>query len=166
MLSKLQQGTTLVVDRYSFSGAVFTAAKKVPGLDLEWCKVAFSQEPLTTLISNDVLMLTLIRQKNLFGTVSQPGCLFLQYRACKAQTLLWFRLSQLLGNAGQADCCMNCINSGMPFMQAPERGLPAPDRILYLNLEVAAAAARGGFGVERYEKKEMQYEVTNLIGNI
>ena len=41
MLNKLQQGTTLVVDRYSFSGAVFTAAKKVPGLNLEWCKVAF-----------------------------------------------------------------------------------------------------------------------------
>ena len=40
MLSKLQQGTTLIVDRYSFSGAVFTAAKKAPGLDLEWCKAS------------------------------------------------------------------------------------------------------------------------------
>lgn len=40
MLSKLQQGTTLVVDRYSFSGAVFTAAKQIPGLDLKWTKVS------------------------------------------------------------------------------------------------------------------------------
>lgn len=39
MLSKLRQGITLVVDRYSFSGAVFTAAKQIPGLNLEWCKV-------------------------------------------------------------------------------------------------------------------------------
>ena len=39
MLSALQSGTTLVVDRYSYSGVVFTAAKQLPGLDLNWCKV-------------------------------------------------------------------------------------------------------------------------------
>lgn len=33
--SKLAQGITLVVDRYSYSGAAFSAAK---GLDLQWCK--------------------------------------------------------------------------------------------------------------------------------
>nr|KAJ3423140.1 hypothetical protein HK105_001840 [Polyrhizophydium stewartii] len=31
----LEQGTTLVVDRYAFSGVAYSAAK---GLDLEWCK--------------------------------------------------------------------------------------------------------------------------------
>ena len=35
---KLSSGVTLVVDRYSYSGVAFTAAKGVPGLDLEWCK--------------------------------------------------------------------------------------------------------------------------------
>ena len=39
MLSALQSGTTLIVDRYSYSGVVFTAAKELPGLDLSWCKV-------------------------------------------------------------------------------------------------------------------------------
>ena len=39
MLDRLQAGTTLIVDRYAFSGAVFTAAKRLPGLDLDWCKV-------------------------------------------------------------------------------------------------------------------------------
>lgn len=39
MVAALLQGRTLVVDRYAYSGAVFTAAKRVPGLDLEWCKV-------------------------------------------------------------------------------------------------------------------------------
>ena len=39
MVSALLQGQTLVVDRYAYSGAAFTAAKRVPGLDLEWCKV-------------------------------------------------------------------------------------------------------------------------------
>ena len=38
MEEKLKSGVTLVVDRYSYSGVAFTAAKGVPGLDLEWCK--------------------------------------------------------------------------------------------------------------------------------
>jgi thymidylate kinase len=39
MEAKLREGTTLVVDRYSFSGVAFSAAK---GLDLNWCKVCIS----------------------------------------------------------------------------------------------------------------------------
>ncbi|KAL5720005.1 dTMP kinase [Ranunculus cassubicifolius] len=35
MESKLKSGTTLIVDRYSYSGVAFSAAK---GLDIEWCK--------------------------------------------------------------------------------------------------------------------------------
>ena len=38
LLEKLNSGTTLIVDRYAYSGAAFTAAKGVTGLDLEWCK--------------------------------------------------------------------------------------------------------------------------------
>ncbi|KAH8975320.1 hypothetical protein BDL97_01G150200 [Sphagnum fallax] len=37
MEAKLRAGTTLVVDRYSYSGVAFSAAK---GLDLDWCKAA------------------------------------------------------------------------------------------------------------------------------
>lgn len=36
MESRLRDGTTLIVDRYSYSGVAFSAAK---GLDVEWCKV-------------------------------------------------------------------------------------------------------------------------------
>ncbi|XP_029904880.1 thymidylate kinase [Myripristis murdjan] len=35
MKKKLEQGITLVVDRYAFSGAAFTSAK--PGFSLDWC---------------------------------------------------------------------------------------------------------------------------------
>lgn len=38
MESKLKAGTTLVIDRYSYSGVAFSVAK---GLDLDWCKVIF-----------------------------------------------------------------------------------------------------------------------------
>ena len=36
METKLRTGTTLIVDRYSYSGVAFSSAK---GLDIEWCKV-------------------------------------------------------------------------------------------------------------------------------
>ncbi|MEQ2171598.1 hypothetical protein GOODEAATRI_012442 [Goodea atripinnis] len=35
MKKKLEQGITLVVDRYAFSGVAFTSAK--PGFSLDWC---------------------------------------------------------------------------------------------------------------------------------
>ncbi|CAL0310653.1 unnamed protein product [Lupinus luteus] len=35
METKLKTGTTLIVDRYSYSGVAFSAAK---GLDIQWCK--------------------------------------------------------------------------------------------------------------------------------
>lgn len=48
----LQEGTTLIVDRYSYSGVAFSAAK---GLDLNWCKA-----PEAGLLKPDlVLFLTL-----------------------------------------------------------------------------------------------------------
>ena len=36
MEAALFEGVTLIVDRYSYSGVAFSAAK---GLDVEWCKV-------------------------------------------------------------------------------------------------------------------------------
>jgi dTMP kinase len=67
--ASLEAGTTLICDRYAYSGAAFTSAK---GLDLEWCK-------------------------------------------------------------------------------NPDRGLPAPDAIIYLDMPIEEAAKRGDFGEERYK---------------
>jgi dTMP kinase len=47
MEKKLKEGTTLVVDRYSFSGVAFTSAKEKEGIDLDWCKVLSKQIRVT-----------------------------------------------------------------------------------------------------------------------
>jgi dTMP kinase len=73
LLGALAAGTTVIADRYAFSGVAFTAAKGVAGLDVAWAA-------------------------------------------------------------------------------APDAGLPSPDVVLYLDLPPAVAAARGGFGEERYEE--------------
>lgn len=80
MMELLKAGTTLIVDRYAFSGVAFTAAK--PGFDIDWCK-------------------------------------------------------------------------------QPDIGLPKPDLVCYLTLDIEAAAKRGTFGVERYERTDFQKKVFN-----
>jgi len=87
LLRELHEGTTLVCDRYAFSGVAFTAAKNRPGLGFDWCR-------------------------------------------------------------------------------APDEGLPAPDAVLYLDLDPAEAEKRGGFGAERYESPEMLRTVWEAFGEI
>ncbi|XP_040973492.1 thymidylate kinase isoform X2 [Gossypium hirsutum] len=48
METKMKAGTTLIVDRYSYSGVAFSTAK---GLDFEWCKA-----PETGLIAPDLVV--------------------------------------------------------------------------------------------------------------
>ncbi|KAG0450528.1 hypothetical protein HPP92_026662 [Vanilla planifolia] len=48
MENKLRNGTTLIVDRYSYSGVSFSAAK---GLDIQWCKA-----PENGLIAPDLVV--------------------------------------------------------------------------------------------------------------
>ena len=49
METLLKSGTTLIVDRYSYSGVAFSAAK---GLDMDWCKA-----PETGLLKPDLVVL-------------------------------------------------------------------------------------------------------------
>jgi len=44
----------------------------------------------------------------------------------------------------------------MDWCKQPDRGLPRPDLVLFLDMPVADAARRGGFGDERYEKLDFQ----------
>ena len=87
LLRQLSRGTTLVCDRYAFSGVAFTAAKKKTGMGLEWCR-------------------------------------------------------------------------------SPDEGLPAPDAVLFLDLDPAEAERRGGFGEERYESPEMLKAVREAFAEI
>ncbi|KZM27943.1 dTMP kinase [Ascochyta rabiei] len=40
ILSHIQSGTTVVLDRYYYSGAVYSAAKQNPSMSLSWCRNA------------------------------------------------------------------------------------------------------------------------------
>ena len=56
-------------------------------------------------------------------------------------------------------------NPQLPLSWArdPEVGLPRPDLVIFLDLEPEAAEERGGYGDEKYEKREMQEKVRQLF---
>ncbi|KAF2685347.1 thymidylate kinase [Lentithecium fluviatile CBS 122367] len=81
----LKAGTTVIIDRYYYSGIVYSAAKHNPSLSLSWAR-------------------------------------------------------------------------------QPDIGLPRPDVCLFLEISTKEAAKRGGYGEEKYEKKEIQDRVRELFG--
>jgi len=51
----------------------------------------------------------------------------------------------------------------LEWCKNPDRGLPAPDIVLYMKLPVEVAMSRGGAGDERYEKIEDQKKVQKIF---
>ena len=51
----------------------------------------------------------------------------------------------------------------MCWCKDPDRGLPAPDAVFYLNISIGESKSRGGYGEERYEKEEIQAKVKTIF---
>ncbi|KAI8882846.1 thymidylate kinase-like protein [Backusella circina FSU 941] len=47
----------------------------------------------------------------------------------------------------------------LEWCRNPDVGLLSPDVVLFLDLDIEEAEKRGGFGMERYEKRELQVKV-------
>jgi dTMP kinase len=47
----------------------------------------------------------------------------------------------------------------LSWCQAADKGLPAPDAVIYMKVKPEEAAKRGGYGQERYEKADTQQKV-------
>jgi hypothetical protein len=51
----------------------------------------------------------------------------------------------------------------LKWAKSPDIGLPRPDAVIFLNLDPEEAEKRGGYGTEKYERKEMQQRVRRLF---
>jgi dTMP kinase len=51
----------------------------------------------------------------------------------------------------------------LDWAKSPDVGLPRPDAVVFLDLKPEEAEKRGGYGDEKYEKKEMQQRVRKLF---
>lgn len=78
--------------------------------------------------------------------------------------------------AGESIVCDRYAFSGIAYSVAkglsydwcrnPDVGLPLPDLTLFLDLDANAAAARGGYGEERYEKLDFQAKVREAFTRV
>ncbi|VVT55283.1 uncharacterized protein SAPINGB_P004519 [Magnusiomyces paraingens] len=53
-----------------------------------------------------------------------------------------------------------------PWLWAPDSGLPVPDMVIFLTLDPEEASRRGGYGEERYEKREIQARVRETYSSV
>jgi dTMP kinase len=54
----------------------------------------------------------------------------------------------------------------LEWAKSSDIGLPRPDILVYLDLDPEEAEKRGGYGDEKYEKKEMQRVVRSLFNDL
>jgi len=54
----------------------------------------------------------------------------------------------------------------MDWCKGPDLGLPAPDAVLFLDLDQDEAEKRGGYGGERYEKRDLQLRVRQRFSSL
>ncbi|KAF4713768.1 hypothetical protein FOZ62_005721 [Perkinsus olseni] len=87
----------------------------------------------------------------------------------------WEAMSEMLSHlaAGKHIVCDRYIFSGVAYTamkgtvdfewcKSVDVGLPKPDMVVFLDLSPEAAARRGAYGEERYEKKEVQVKVRRM----
>jgi len=58
------------------------------------------------------------------------------------------------------------LEENLDWCRACDVGLPAPDAVIFLDLSQEEAEQRGGYGGERYEKKEMQQRVRKRFSQL
>ena len=51
----------------------------------------------------------------------------------------------------------------LEWARSPDVGLPRPDRVIFMDMSAEAVEIRGGYGEEKYEKREMQERVRELF---
>ena len=52
------------------------------------------------------------------------------------------------------------------WCKSPDHGLPEPDLVIFVDLPPQVAAARAGYGQERYEKVEFQLKVRQMFDRL
>jgi dTMP kinase len=51
----------------------------------------------------------------------------------------------------------------LQWCKNPDEGLPAPDLVIFMDLDIEESKKRGDFGAERYEKEEFQKKVRTIF---
>ena len=137
----LDSGTTLVVDRYAYSGVAFTAAKKV--------------SPLTSSSTNAHTHTHMHARTHTHARTHARTHTHTYARTHTHTHMQVLKVHTRVILFSPPPCQV----ASLEWCKGSDRGLPAPDLVLYLKLPVEAARQRSEFGRERYEQTDFQEEV-------
>ncbi|KAL1699579.1 P-loop containing nucleoside triphosphate hydrolase protein [Schizophyllum commune] len=134
----LAEGTTIICDRYAFSGIAFSASK-VASTSSSTASTSTSSTS-TSSIASSASQPSALNPAASTSTPAQP-----------ASTSAGSTSASLLPYA---------------WCRAPDIGLPAPDVTLFFDIAPEAARARGGYGEERYEREDVQRRVMEVYARL
>ena len=100
------------------------------------------------------------------GTITQTLLEHGQHIVCDryAYSGVAFSSAKLASSSSSTDNPTPALS--MDWCMAPDKGLPAPDCVIFLDLEQDQAEQRGGYGNERYEKRDMQLRVRQQFAKL
>ncbi|KAL1729884.1 P-loop containing nucleoside triphosphate hydrolase protein [Schizophyllum commune] len=139
----LTEGTTIICDRYAFSGIAFSASK-----------VASTS---TTSTSASASTSTIAASTSSPTPTSAPTS-----SAQSSTSAAPLTCATTSARGGPATIPL------LPYAwcRAPDIGLPAPDVTLFFDIAPEAARARGGYGEERYEREDVQRRVMEVYARL
>ncbi|KAI5832670.1 P-loop containing nucleoside triphosphate hydrolase protein [Schizophyllum commune Tattone D] len=133
----LAEGTTIICDRYAFSGIAFSASKVA---STSSSTASTSTSSTSTSTASSASQPSASNPAAPTSTPAQP-----------ASTSAGSTSAPLLPYA---------------WCRAPDIGLPAPDVTLFFDIAPEAARARGGYGEERYEREDVQRRVMEVYARL
>jgi len=142
----IDDGFTVIIDRYSYSGAVYSAAKKNPELGLDW-----AWQPEVGLPRPDLMLFLDISPE---VAAERGGYGDEKYETSEMQQNVRSLFRELLGFPGMADHCV-MIDAGRPLKEV-ERSLLNATRALWENpsshgpLDTLASLSLGSSLKERH----------------
>lgn len=138
MESLLLSGTTLVVDRYAYSGVAYSAAKQ--GLSLSWCKAPDAGLPKPDLVAYLNLPANVARARTDFGKERYESCEF-QAKVAETFSKLHDETWKVVDASGSIDeVHAELVELALGAVRAASAG--APLARLWCNDDEAAAGSK------------------------
>ncbi|KAL1688567.1 P-loop containing nucleoside triphosphate hydrolase protein [Schizophyllum commune] len=147
----LTEGTTIICDRYAFSGIAFSASKvAAASTTTTSAPTSASTTAASTSTTATSTSTTATSTSTTATSTSAPSS---QLQSSTTQTTLESAPTP---------------NPVLPYAwcRAPDIGLPAPDVTLFFDIAPEAARARGGYGEERYEREDVQRRVMEVYARL
>lgn len=161
----MKRGAFIVLEGIDRTGKTTQAARLVESLKATGQKVIAKRFPDRTTATGAVINQYLQNEAELDDHV-----IHLLYSAnrweakSELESILKSGTHLIVDRYSFSGVAFSSAKEGMDFEWCcePEKGLPAPDVVIFLEMTIEEAKERGDYGAERYEKEEFQRKVKEM----